>query len=53
MHALQALPVVGSLLVAIPIGALARSTLLVLAIGIQTVIRLWTLFQAWGGRPVW
>jgi len=53
MHALQALPVLGSLLVAIPIGAMARWTLLISAIGVQTVSALWTLFQAWGGRPVW
>jgi hypothetical protein len=32
---------------------MARWTLLLFAIAIQTVIALWTLFQAWGGRPVW
>jgi len=53
MHALQALPVIGSLLVAMPLGAMARWTLLLFAIAIQTGIALWTLFQAWGGRPVW
>jgi hypothetical protein len=52
LHALQALPVIGYLLVALPIGTIARWIVLFMAIGTQAVIALWTLFQAWGGRPV-
>lgn len=53
LHALQILPLVAALLRWVPMASAARWAILVLAVGVYTLIAIWTLLRAFASRPVW